>query len=186
MDDKELSALQKQLKEAQDGKEAAERELKLSQSKAETADAAERKLKELEAERHREKVEMRRKEVLGTLESAVKSGEILPAAKERFIKFSKLNTDTVLEVTDREVAEYIKENRSARSTGAATLSGNPDMLPVDAMPDDELAVRVARYCRDHALKADVYGDQIKATLAILRTDGEFAVKYKNLYAPVST
>jgi hypothetical protein len=185
-DDTDVAALRKRLAELEAANTAKDTELKTVQAKAANSDAAERRVKELETERHKEKVELRRKELDQRFEAKVKAGEILPAVKERFVKFFKVNTDDVLLITDREADEYIKEHRSARSTGAATLSADPDKLPVDTMPDDEMGVRVARYCRDNGMKADNYDDQIKATVAILRTDGEFAVKYKNLYAPVST
>ena len=141
------------------------------------------KFAQLEAATQAARVTKHRKEILDTLEEAVRSKKIQASVRERFIRRFKIETDDngVMMTPLSDVESYIRENPNPfLKTPAATLSGDPDEIPSGGLPDTELMMRARKLCRDRGKNAESWSDLKAAGVAIMRADPALAERYRAL------
>lgn len=172
-DDNELEQLKAQL-------EAAKRAE--AEAKALAASNAER-FTRLDTETKQARTEAHRKEVTRMLEDAVRDKRMLPAARERFLRFFKIDTDAVNDVRIPDVEAYIRENPNPYVKQTAVGGGggaDPDAIPVGGMPDVELMARARKLCRDRGKDPSNWQELQAATIAVMRANPALAEKYRAL------
>jgi len=176
-DDPKLVAELEQLRQL---RQRLESDLSIANSKA-TQEAE--KFARLDADTKIAKVALHRKELIGMLETAVKDKRIQASARERFLRFSKIETDdeACMRVPTSDVESYIRENPNPFvKMSAATGAGNPDEIPTGGLPDAELMARSRKLCRERGKNADNWEDLKAAGIAVMRADPALAERYRLL------
>jgi hypothetical protein len=141
---KDVAALLKRLDDQDKQIEA----LKMSAARAESAET---KLTELQTATRNEKITAHRAKVLEMFESAIKDKKVLPAARERFKRVYKVETDAVLEIPLTDVETFIRENPNpdAPRNLQSVASGGVE-APVDALADTQALCAARKVLRENA------------------------------------
>jgi hypothetical protein len=119
--------------------------------KAAERESFERKLAELETATRGEKITTHRAKVLEMFESAIKDKRVLPAARERFKRVYKVDTDAVLDIPLTDVETFIRENPNpdAPRNLQSVASGGVE-APVDALADTQALCAARKVLRENA------------------------------------
>lgn len=181
MAEKDTTQLEADLAAMKAAKDKAERELSLANARAVQN---EEQFTKLQTETKAAKVAAHRKTILELFETAVKSKSIQASARERFLRFSKIETDdeACMRVPLSDVESYIRENPNPflKSVVGFTASGDPDEVPAGGLPDRELMARARKLCRDRGKNPENWADLKDAGVAIMRADPMLAERYRAL------
>lgn len=135
----------------------------------------------LEADTRAAKIKAHRESIKELLETAVRKKEILPAARERFTRRFKIESDDVESIPLSDVESYIKENPNPfLKTASATIGGDPDEIPSGGLPDKELMARSRKVCRERGWNPENWEHLQRAGVAVLRADPQLAQRYRDL------
>lgn len=154
----------------------------LDASKAQ-ASAATENYSKLQTETRAKEVAERRKWIIDTLETAVRDKRMLAAARERYIRQFRIETDdeAVMRTPKTDVEQYIKENPNPYIKPASgPLDGNPDAIPVGGLPDVELFTRARKACRDWGKDPQNPMHLKDAAQAVMKADPLLAERYRAL------
>jgi hypothetical protein len=181
MAEKDTTQLEAELAALRAAKEQAERALGLANARAVQNEEQFTKLQE---ETQKAKVAAHRKTILDTFEAAVRSKAIQASTRERFLRFSKVETDdeACMRVPLSDVESYIRENPNPfiKSVAGTTVGGDPDEIPSGGLPDRELMARARKLCRDRGKNPEHWEDLKSAGIAIMRADPMLAERYRAL------
>jgi hypothetical protein len=154
--------------------------------KAAERESFERKLTELETTTRNEKIAQHREKVLAMFESAIKDKKILPAARERFKRVYKVETDAVLDIPLTDVETFIRENPNPEAPrNPQSLAAGGDQAPVDALADTQALCAARKYVRENATDTEFrnlprWEQLTKAGAAVFRANPELAKSYARL------
>lgn len=160
----------------------------LKREKSEFSQTKQR-LADLQKEIEEDKVKGARARIIGILETAVKADEILPAARERFIKIYRVNEDdVVVGITDADVKEFIKENPNPKPKKAAkreifTLRDPNADVPEGMSPDVETWMRAKAVLASQGKHTFTHEELLNAAKTVLSSRPELAQAWKDLAEP---
>ncbi|HEY6922580.1 MAG TPA: hypothetical protein VI653_03855 [Steroidobacteraceae bacterium] len=103
-----------------------EAEKKALETKAAEGESFQRKLTELQAQTHEEKVSAHRKAVLAVFEAPIKEKKILPWVREKFSSVYRVDTDEVLKVTTADAENFARANPNPDAPRAPVTVGGVD------------------------------------------------------------
>lgn len=118
-DDKDVSALMARIDKLEADKKAAE-------LKAAEGESFQRKLTELQAQTHADKVTTHRAKLMEAFEAGIKAKTILPAVREQFKRVYKTETDDVLNVTVSDAEVFMRANPNPDAPRTPTTQGAID------------------------------------------------------------
>jgi hypothetical protein len=158
--------------------------------KAAERESFERKLTELETSTRGEKIAAHRVKVLEMFESAIKDKKILPAARERFKRVYRVDTDAVLEIPLTDVETFIRENPNpdAPRNPQSVASGGIE-APVDALADTQALCAARKVLRENAAEfANMprWEQLQKAGVQAFRANPELGKAYQRLPETLAT
>lgn len=176
----EDTKLREELQKLRDDNARIQRDLDASKS---AASAATESYSKLQSETRAKEVTAKRKTIVDSLESAVRSKAMLPAARERFVRQFRVETDdeAVMRMPLTDVEQYIRENPNPFLKPAqGSLDGNPDAIPVGGLPDVELFSRARKACRDWGKDPQNPMHLKEAAQAVMKADPQLAERYRAL------
>jgi len=147
------------------------------------------RLTDLQKQVETDKVDARRKAIIDQLESAVKAEEILPAARERFIKVYRVQDDeVVVTITAEDVKEFIKENPNPKPKKAVkreifTLRDPNADVPEGMAPDAEALMRARALLTSQGKHTFTHEELLNAAKTVLSSRPELAQAWKDLAEP---
>lgn len=174
------SKLKDELQRLRDDNARIQRDLDASKAQA---SAATENYSKLQTETRAKEVAERRKWIIDTLETAVRDKRMLAAARERYIRQFRIETDdeAVMRTPKTDVEQYIKENPNPYIKPASgPLDGNPDAIPVGGLPDVELFTRARKACRDWGKDPQNPMHLKDAAQAVMKADPLLAERYRAL------
>lgn len=174
------SKLKDELQRLRDDNARIQRDLDASKAQA---SAATENYSKLQTETRAKEVAGRRKWIIDTLETAVRDKRMLAAARERYIRQFRIETDdeAVMRTPKTDVEQYIKENPNPYIKPASgPLDGNPDAIPVGGLPDVELFTRARKACRDWGKDPQNPMHLKDAAQAVMKADPLLAERYRAL------
>jgi len=147
------------------------------------------RLTDLQKQVEKDKVDARRKAIIDQLETAVKAEDILPAARERFIKVYKVQDDeVVVTITAEDVKEFIKENpnpkpKRAQKREIFTLRDPNADVPEGMAPDAEALMRARALLTSQGKHTFTHEELLNAAKTVLSSRPELAQAWKDLAEP---
>jgi len=147
------------------------------------------RLTDLQKQVETDKVDARRKAIIDQLESAVKAEEILPAARERFIKVYRVQDDeVVVTITAEDVKEFIKENPNPKPKKAVkreifTLRDPNADVPAGMEPDAEALLRAKAVLIARGKYNFTHDDLLGAAKEVFSARPDLALAWKDLLEP---
>lgn len=147
------------------------------------ASAATENFSKLQGETRAKEVAEKRTWIVSALEDAVRDKRILPAARERFVRQFRIETDdeAVMRMPKTDVEQYIKENPNPYIKPASgSLDGNPDAVPVGGLPDVEMFSRSRQACRTWNKDPKHWENLVEAAKAVMKSDPLLAERYRAL------
>lgn len=145
-----------------------------AQAKAD-ADAA---AKKAAAEAHRTQIKAK-------FETAVKAEIILPAKRESFYRFNKVDDDTVvmsikLEEVDAYIEEFADKDKLAASKRKTTTTTQGDPAEASLSAAEKVAYRARKLCFDRKQDPTNFAFINAATVEVLKADKALGESYKRL------
>ncbi|MCX8113674.1 MAG: hypothetical protein N3D71_01185 [Burkholderiaceae bacterium] len=148
--------------------------------------AVRRQLETLQSDVRRREIEQKRARINELIENAVKAEDILPAARDRFIRTHKVDDDeAVMALTEEDVANFVRENPNPRKAAKlakkqvfAALSKPTDDVPAGLSVDREGVMRVTAWFKEQGIKNPTADDWVQGTKAVFAQLPEFAERYK--------
>lgn len=148
---------------------------------------AENRLKQFTADQEAKDIKNHRAMVTDTLENAVKSEDILPAARDRFLKIYRVADDTaVMEIDKNDVSEFIRENPNPKKPNKqlrkfAAKSSNDD-VPDDVPADQAVTMLTFAQLREDGIVNPTDADFERAAIKVLQHNTPVATRYKKFTA----
>lgn len=162
-----------------------ESEKKALEVKAAERESFERKLKDVETERHNEKLKQHRDKITELFEAAIKAKSIVPAVREKFKRAYQFEKDTILEVTLPDVESFIKDNPNPEAPRKVVgLSGEIEVSS-ETRADDRVVHFAKKYIRENAAdpefsKLPRWQQLSIAAQRVMAADAELGKSYKHL------
>lgn len=140
------------------------------------------KMKNKEIEEHRNMIK-------GKLENAVKSEDLTPASRDRFLRMFKVEVDTedaqdaMLEITAPDVDNYIKENpnpkkKASNKRQTFSVQSVTDDLPENIEPDQGMVALMFAQLKADGINKPTQADMEAATIKVMRANPEAAQRYQ--------
>lgn len=152
--------------------------------KAAQAAAFKRQIDTMQADLRAEKIRAHRERIKALIEEAVRRDEILPAARERFLRTHRVDDDeAVMALTESDVEQFVEENpnprKKAKPRAAFTsLAKFSDDVPSGLEVDREGVLRVTAWFRENGITNPTADDWVNGTKAVFAALPEFAERYK--------
>jgi hypothetical protein len=142
------------------------------------------KLDTVMAENKARDIKAQRDKIVALIEEAVRNEDILPAARERFLRTHRVDDDeSVMVITEEDVKEFVRENpnprkKVSRKAPLNTLSSVADDVPPGTPVDREGVARVTAWFKEQGIKSPTAEDWISGTKAVFAALPDFAERYK--------
>lgn len=142
------------------------------------------KLSSLEETVKQNSIKAHRGSIESSLEALVKSQEILPAVREKFIRVYKVaDDDFVMDVTLEDVTSFAKNNanphKKRETKKIVALSRATDDVPADTPADSEVVMRVEAQLRSEGKSAWTSEEFQNATVRLFRSNADLGERYKH-------
>ena len=137
----------------------------------------------LTVEIQQDKISRHRDTIKAAIDSAVRSEQILPAARERFTKVYRIDNDeAVMTIELADVEEFIKENpngqkKPERKRVFNSLRNPDDDIPEGTAPDDAVLMRANAILAAKGKDSPTADDIQRAAVAAFKRDPELAANY---------